>query len=1041
MVSRMRRAIPRVLVVVAILLAGGLPLASLPAGAWGNGSPTSPEFPNFGIHDIACDIALRTASLTNEDLLTWLNDWYERNATDGGYSFDPASTRPTKTDNVNAYTDDPDTHWKDWENHTLYLHPRSGWDPPEGDAASRVSQLYNMTRDHLYGWLMNGSVRYDADQHRAAYYGGLMAHYVMDVTQFGHTDWTRLDHSHPMDDPENATYHSYYEARSWSDRALRTVHVDLMMRQLPELKRVSDPAKVVRDLATFVNGRHGPDVQFLDVDMDTVVLGSTYVKMLEMFVTDYDARNSHNGARGYSQDLWNLTLENLFAGMDNLTCLWTSAFLDARDMFRADAADVVMEQILLEPATGAYEGLTVNVTATVRNAGATDTGDFNVAFLVDNESASEARLQLDAGQTMAVDFVWTAVAGVHEIRVIADIYQQVPEGNETNNVGWKMYAVQEAHHGSVLEAETTTLTLLQDSSGRFNLTLTNTGNKPDTYRVYLDTYPGTIDFSMTLNLDERVHLDPGAGVLFHIDVTTSLDNPVGPRYLRVVAEGTNSSSELTLAVIIEERDVAPHIEVEYGFYGNVSVPMAFDASGTWDRNGDPVTFAWFLDSSEIGSGPELEWTFDQEGVYVLQLVASDGRNNSTETLEVSIQDALVPEQVITKLRVDIDAVEVEWAPWNSSKYFSETRFYMGTSPDSRDLVEPANLVQTITLPYVNSTVLLAPDALWGEEYFVVGVTESIYGMLVLSNVVHVESQVLYDCSFGCPPPPIELDWISQVAHYDDNIPVAWRTWTPIGRGGYYEVVLRPWSTDLEDTALRIDNLTHAYHVFEDLPMGLSGTVEVRYTSPGGEHSVGYATMVGTLPNELPTVELAPLIETSTERRTFVYVRVEDPDGNFSRVTVDWGDGSEGETMDSARGLLELVHTYGEEGTYILRVEAVDLDGGAVNATATVVVTDDGGEGPGGGWDPVIAIALIIFVALLGVIAGHLSGYYRIGREQEGRERVEEQEAEPEPEPEPTAEEIIEELEEDLGEGGEDEDYFDHEPSVSELEEMIPRDSE
>ncbi|NIP37257.1 MAG: hypothetical protein GWN18_20060, partial [Thermoplasmata archaeon] len=92
----MRRAIPRVLVVVAILLAGGLPLASLPAGAWGNGSPTSPEFPNFGIHDIACDIALRTASLTNEDLLTWLNDWYERNATDGGYSFDPASTRPTK---------------------------------------------------------------------------------------------------------------------------------------------------------------------------------------------------------------------------------------------------------------------------------------------------------------------------------------------------------------------------------------------------------------------------------------------------------------------------------------------------------------------------------------------------------------------------------------------------------------------------------------------------------------------------------------------------------------------------------------------------------------------------------------------------------------------------------------------------------------------------------------------------------------------------------------------------------------------------------
>ncbi|MCK5253448.1 MAG: hypothetical protein KAQ96_10875, partial [Thermoplasmata archaeon] len=187
----------RPITILLVVLLLWLPASSLEVAAWGNGSSTSAEWPNFGIHDITTDIAQRTASATAADLLTWMNDWYIRNETDYGYSFDPASTRPTKTDNINAYTDDPDSYWQDWDNHTIYIHRRSSWDPPEGDAAIRTSQLYNMTRNHLYGWLMNGSVRFDPDQHAAAYYAGLMTHYVMDITQFGHTDWTRLDHSYP----------------------------------------------------------------------------------------------------------------------------------------------------------------------------------------------------------------------------------------------------------------------------------------------------------------------------------------------------------------------------------------------------------------------------------------------------------------------------------------------------------------------------------------------------------------------------------------------------------------------------------------------------------------------------------------------------------------------------------------------------------------------------------------------------------------------------------------------------------------------------
>ncbi len=1052
MVRRMRPDRAGVVLITVLLVAGGLLSTSVPALAWGNGSASSIEFPHFGIHDITCDIALRSASMTNGEMLTWLNDWYERNATDWGYSFDPASTRPTDTDNVNAYTDDPDSYWQDWDNHILYLHPRSWWDPPEGDAATRVSHLFNMTRNHIYGWLMNGSVRYDLDQHYAAYYAGLMSHYVMDVTQFGHTDWTALDHSHPLDDPTNATYHSYYESLTWTNRALRTVHVDLMQRPLPQLQRVSDPAQVVRDLATFVNGRHGPDVQYEDVDMETVTLGPTYVKMLELFVTDYDARNTYKGARGMSEELWNLTLENLWAGMDNLTSLWTSAYLDAHDMFRADAADLVVESIVLEPVQGAYSGLEVNVTAYVRNAGPAAAGDFNVALLVDNESYSEARTDLYAGETEAVDFVWTAVGGEHEIRVIADVYQEVPEGNETNNVRWRMVKVEEAHHSSVLAVEHTTLTLLQDSSGRFNLTLTNAGNKPDVYRVYLDTYPGAIDFSLTLNVEERVTLGPGEGVLFHIDVTTLLDNPVGPRYFKVMAEGANSSSELVLAVVIEERNVAPDIEVEYDFYGNVSVPMTFDASHTGDRNGDVVTFQWLVDGYAIGTGPVLVWTFYKEGDYVIALVASDGVNERRETLEVSIMDAIPPRPNLWLSDWDKDAAYITWRGWNSAnatKYFSEYRVYVSENSSELDLIiAEGNLVKTIPLVYVhNATIIMPHDYWYSDEVHVLVTTVNIYGLVVPSNTVSFEPEIRHgfrDLDLDRLFSWLELSWVHKFNVTKYSFEVEWRRWYPIGEGGYYRIEVSQWADDVvlyfqEET---ITDLTDNSRMFQGLRTGFPVSFHVFYVSIDGERDWETGIGFNMVENVPPYVRVPLQVDVEVDEKVSYQIIAYDPDGELGFMLIDWGDGSE--TDRRPAGNMTVNKTFDRTGSFIIVVTVHDDDGDSTVLTTQANV-EEAKDRPGGSfWDSVTAIALIIFVALLGVIAGHIIGYYRIGREHEGKDKVEGAEEGPEPEapaekePEPTAEEIISELEEELGDGGDDEEYFDHEPSVAELEKMIPR---
>ena len=1051
MTSKMAR--PVAILLVVLLLA--LPASSLEVAAWGNGSSTSVEFPNFGIHDITTDIALRTASLTAADLMTWMNDWYVRNETDYGYSFDPASTRPTDTDNINAYTDDPDSAWQDWDNHTIYIHRRSSWDPPEGDAVIRTSQLYNMTRNHLYGWLMNGSVRYDPDQHAAAYYAGLMAHYVMDITQFGHTDWTRLDHSYPADDPVGATYHSYYESRSWSDRALRTIHVDLMMQDLQDLERVDDPAQVVQDLAGFVNGRHGPDVQYQDVDSTTVTLGSTYVKMLELFVTDYDAKNSYNGARGYSEELWNLTLENLWAGMNNLSNLWTSAFLDARDMFKADAPDVVVEQILLDPAEGAYEGLEVNVTVRVRNVGNTSTGDLNVALFIDNESVSEARTDLEVGQMVPVDFVWTAEAGEHEVRVVADVYQQVPEGNETNNVGWKMYTVAEAHHSSRLQVEPSTLTLLQDDTGIFNLTLTNDGNKGDSYRVYLDTFPGAIDFSMTLHVDEQLTIQPGGQVDFSIDVTTLLDNPVGPRYFQVVAEGSNSTSTVTLAVVIGERNVAPYIEVEYEFYGNVSVPMTFDATNSWDRNGDDIGFSWMMNNITIGTGPILVHAFDEEGVYVLGLVANDGSNERRETLEVSILDAIPPSPLVTLLDWDMDAAHIGWTVWNSanaSKYFSEYRAYASENNTDPELIlAEGNMVANFTLVHVNNAIVIMPFDYWyADEVYVLVTTVNIYGLEVRSNAIRYTPEIRH----GYREDPwdqggddgvfsfLEFQWVYKFNVTKYSFEFMWREWLPIGDGGYYYLdvsesfVYMPTSFHKET----ITDLSDTRRIISDLSPGQDVTINLRYYSSDGVRLTSTGVSFSLDENGKPEVIVAPFVDMVVDAASRFHIVGIDLDGNITKMVIDWGDGSV--VFETTSDMANVSKVYDKAGIYNITVEAWDNDGDSTtrNSYALVEVDDETSETF---LDSITAIALIIFVALLGVIVGHLSGYYRIGREQEGKaEAVEAEEPAAEPEektdPEQTAEEIISELEEDLG-GEADKEYFDHEPTVSELEEMIPRD--
>ena len=1052
------------LLAVSLMLA--VPATSFGSLAWGNGSPSSVEFADFGIHDITCDIALRTATYTSPELLTWMTDWYIRNETDYAYSYDSANDLkgPTSTDNINAYTDDPDSYWRDWDNHTLNLHPRSWWDPPEGDAARRVSQLYNQTRDHIYNWLMNGSVRYDSDQHHAAYYAGLMAHYVMDVTQFGHTDWTRLDHSNPPDhDPQGATYHSYYEARTWTDGALRHAHVDLMSNPLPRVERVSDPAQVVRELAEFVNGRNGPDVQFDDIDNNTVTLGSTDVLMLETFVANWDSGVSFNGARGYDEDLWNLTQENLVAGMWNLTNLWTSVYLDAYEMFEEDASDIVIERVDIWPLEGVFEGQSVTFDMFVANNGSTPTGEFKIALFIDDEMGPEFDLELDAGQRRNLGGdLWVAVAGTHEIEFVADVYQEVPESNESNN-GWSTeFTVLAEHHESKLTAEHSVLEIHQEGTGWFDLTIENLGNRDDVYDISVNAYPGTIDFSLTLPVED-IHVPALSNMTFRIDVATILDNPVGPRNFAVTAMGGNSTVGIGLTVIIKERQLAPFIEVEYGFFTNVSVPMTFDASASWDHNEDEITFTWDFGDGTSGSGAVVEHAWQEEGVYVIILNASDGQLHRERTLEVSVEDAIPAKALLTVTDVDFNAARFVWTTWESSRYFEEYRLYISHLPDPEDIVTENHPYQVVDLFYVDNLTMRIPP---GATMYAVLVTVNINGDTYRSNVAEVVLELRTDTY--PEDDPLHFAEVYARSNLLSAIELQWREWQPliVGTGAHYvpsliKVPIAGYTkpiTGVVDVGqgqeapsyLFADLSSGEYRLWVDYVSGedsfRAGPIFVDLT--GANWSLRFIRMPPTL-NGVAGEELELPIELTFVGRTA---------GNFS---VDWGDGSaldrwdyEFEENESLN--LTLHHIYLEEGNYTIRVN--DTRQGSVIWTgdgwyykiynrfgqdirvtgqAVAVISPAEDEDEQTPWtEYLIAIALILFIATLGVLAGHVTGYYRIGSG--GKRKAEPSEEEPleEEEPEQTAEEIISELEEDLGD--EDDEYLDHEPTVAELESMIPR---
>jgi subtilase family serine protease len=95
--------------------------------------------------------------------------------------------------------------------------------------------------------------------------------------------------------------------------------------------------------------------------------------------------------------------------------------------------DLTIEAISSSPEAPAI-GDEITFTVTLRNQGAATSGAFYVAYYLDDDYLTRDYVaSIEAGASAEHTFTWTAEAGIHTVRAVADYKQQVNETDEDNN--------------------------------------------------------------------------------------------------------------------------------------------------------------------------------------------------------------------------------------------------------------------------------------------------------------------------------------------------------------------------------------------------------------------------------------------------------------------------------------------------------------------------------------------------------------------------------------------------------------------------------
>ena len=83
----------------------------------------------------------------------------------------------------------------------------------------------------------------------------------------------------------------------------------------------------------------------------------------------------------------------------------------------------------------------------------------------------------------------------------------------------------------------------------------------------------------------------------------------------------------------------PIIDFSGPYTGKIGEPVYFDASRSYDPDGDLINFKWDFGDGNIGYGSKLSHTYEKTGKYLVELNITDSQGSyDTETIEIQITD-------------------------------------------------------------------------------------------------------------------------------------------------------------------------------------------------------------------------------------------------------------------------------------------------------------------------------------------------------------------------------------------------------------------
>ena len=96
-------------------------------------------------------------------------------------------------------------------------------------------------------------------------------------------------------------------------------------------------------------------------------------------------------------------------------------------------SDLTVANITWSPSNFS-DGQIVTFNAVIENIGENTTRSFYIRFLIDNSSIGEKRLSaLASGSSVNISQAWSASVGEHNVTVVVDCYNNIPEFDESNN--------------------------------------------------------------------------------------------------------------------------------------------------------------------------------------------------------------------------------------------------------------------------------------------------------------------------------------------------------------------------------------------------------------------------------------------------------------------------------------------------------------------------------------------------------------------------------------------------------------------------------